>query len=422
MYRIVLTSVVRSTSSFRSYAGKLQVLNGAVWEDDADAGSIYAHWYVRGKARSSLPPSEFSEANANLLYDDAVLPVVGMPDVIELDATAIDTLKLRISAVVAIHDQTTGQKIRPPVVYPDTHFVTVALTGLSGRHRLSLTSKCGTPVSIGLLTAGVLTIPGKQMIIGNVIAGNVAYDWVSVSYVGNNTLVDFGAAYASVGEVLHCPALIKSVHVATGDDSITASLEAPTELIIDDGVLDATAAVLLLQGTTRISFTSDPTECSVLMQQTMQPYLTPGVGVDSGRGGVSASDDSQSVNTNSDGALKSRPGLTTAHRVYAYIEGVWQLADPDLPSVATCELWIALGANSAVNGMSVDAEVYDATWNWATIDGAMYLAANGTMTQTVPNAGTNPGQAARIVGYARSGQRVRFRGYLPGGRLITPVS
>lgn len=423
MYRIVLTALSRNTSSQRSYAGKLQVLNGAVWEDVAGAGTVYAHWLLRSKSIDNVPPDEFDASFANLLHDDTVLPSVYMPDAIELDVSSIDNLKLRTAAVMGLHNESTGLNTTATITYTDTHSFTIACTGLSGKYRIALAQKVTTIVSPATLTAGKLTLPGTQLIIGNVRTGVVYTDWTSVQYIDNTTVVDFGSGYANTGDLMYCPAVLMPVHVSAGSTRVVIKAETPAALIIDDGMIDTASVTLVLPGNTQLSIETSADAYSVIIPSTVYPYLTNNGAVQA-KGGTGGSGDGtvDAATSLIDTMLLARAGTVVEHRVYAYINGVWVLADPSNPFVATCELWIALGTNAALNGMSSDSLVYDVTWNWATVDGALYLGANGTMTQPVPSVSLNPGEVARIVGHARTASRVRFRGYLPGGRLKTPVS
>lgn len=113
----------------------------------------------------------------------------------------------------------------------------------------------------------------------------------------------------------------------------------------------------------------------------------------------------------------SSPSATVEGNLYALDNGEWVVFDVDNPTHAVNRVAIALGTDPEVDGMLLEGDFINTSWSWGSTEGdIIYAADSGAVTQTCPNAGANPYEVIRPIGFVSSPSGVYFQP-IPGGTL-----
>jgi len=479
MYRLLLTAALPDSHMFRTRIGVGQSYGGSTWTTDAQIGPVYVRWMTCGKSVAALPPADLTGVTT-FLYDGTIAPTLAVPDSIELDLTRLDTLHLEPMTCIAVVNRATGAVVEVPIQYTVSRTI-IDVDGLSGVHRLFFVPKLSVAFTDEDLVAGKYTLFGNFQIHGVVKSEVCVFDdWTSVKYENNQTIVDFGVEYSGGGDILYSPSYIISTYVNDTATYVKVPTEYPATFVDLDNML-VVPTINLFNGFTSLQL-GDMDHPSgiirIMITEWAYYYLkrlygdslgvagaivrttTPSTAIydtrykgyfetldalealyPTGSGGDFAfigglvnavalwnTTSSSWVTVTVDGevtnvdTIYTRAGTVTAHKVYCYKNSAWVLADPDDVFTQMCALWMSLGTNAAVQGMTSNAIVDNVSWNWTTVDGPLYVSTAGAMTETAPTIESNPGEVVRPVGYVLSATKIRFLGYLPGGIMNSALS
>jgi hypothetical protein len=474
MYRLLLNSSLPNGNKFRTRVGVAQSYVEAAWSTDALVGAVYARWMTCGKPASTLPPVDLTGITT-FLYDSAVAPTIATPDSIEVDVTRIDDLYVEPMTCIGVVSNATGNMVSIPITYTSEYTI-MDVDALSGVHRFFFVPKTSVAITPSDLVSGKFTMYGTYLIHG-VVKDDVCVfnDWVSVQYENNQTIIDFGTTYADSGDILYSRGYVASTYVTPTATYAKMPIEYPAAFVDPDNMLVDTT-INLYNGFTSLQLgTLDPGIMRIIISEWGYAYLTRMYGGSMGFKGANVSPASSTsvldtrykgyfatlgalqsayptasaadwamigglvnavalwnstssswvlVETDSEAVnpdiIYSRAGTVVENKIYYYKDSTWTLGDPTDDTTQMCALWIALGTNAATHGMSSNSIVSDDSWTWTTVDGPLYLDADGNMTETVPNITDNPDEVVRPVGYVLSATSVRFHGYLPGALLNSP--
>jgi len=113
----------------------------------------------------------------------------------------------------------------------------------------------------------------------------------------------------------------------------------------------------------------------------------------------------------------SASGATEEGKLYALDNGEWEEFDVDNPIHALNRVAIAIGSDPEVDGMLLEGNFINTSWNFSSTDGDIVYAADvGAMTLTCPSKSSNPYEVIRPVGFVSSASGVYFQP-VPGGTL-----